>query len=550
MKTNTKLLILILLLAAFLRLSILNTLPISLFGDEIDVGYQAWSLITTGRDYMGHLLPTYLQSFSEWRTPLLSYLLSPVIGLFGPSTFSVRLPVAFLGVLNIYLLYLLTKKLFLKNDSLPLISAFILTIMPWHIHFSRMAVDTTLLLSLLLIGTILLVSNKLLLSLPFFILTFYTYQTANVFTPVFLVILLMIYRPQIQLRKHLPVYSLYLIALMPILLNILIGPASDRIKGISIFSDQKITDSIIQDRTQPWIIGSKLEPIFHNKPLVFLQVFTRQYLSALSPQFLFESGDPNFRHSVGEIGELYPMFAPFLLLGFVYLMKNYQTKESKVVLAWLFLSPIPSAITLDGGSHAIRLSLMIIPLALVTSLGFLEINSLLRKNYVKIIIYLFVIFSFINLTSYWHHYSSHYLYLSAKNWQYGYEQIFSNLPPRLPNSNFFINNTNEPSLLKYLFFAKVSPKEFQSQFTTDATSDNIFKDQSGFIFGDSVYFLTPSPSINLAAFMEKGDWYLAVQNKEIPGDWDWSISPPSEFKVIRSAKDPYGRPLFTLIEKL
>jgi len=55
---------LILLVVIFLlfRLYSLNSLP--LFGDEIDVGNQAYSLLTTARDYKGNLLPSYIQSFS------------------------------------------------------------------------------------------------------------------------------------------------------------------------------------------------------------------------------------------------------------------------------------------------------------------------------------------------------------------------------------------------------------------------------------------------------------------------------------------------------
>ena len=62
---KNKLIILILGLALFLRLYQLGSLPISLFGDEIDAGYQAWSLATTLRDYRGHFLPTYIQYYHK-----------------------------------------------------------------------------------------------------------------------------------------------------------------------------------------------------------------------------------------------------------------------------------------------------------------------------------------------------------------------------------------------------------------------------------------------------------------------------------------------------
>ncbi len=78
----------------------------------------------------------------------------------GLSSLSLRLPVALLGVLNVYLLYLLTNQLFAdKKLNLftrqlqpGLIAALLLAITPWHLHFSRIAVDFTLLLSFLLLG--------------------------------------------------------------------------------------------------------------------------------------------------------------------------------------------------------------------------------------------------------------------------------------------------------------------------------------------------------------------------------------------------------------
>ena len=49
--------------------------------------------------------------------------------------------------------------------------------------------------------------------------------------------------------------------------------------------------------------------------------------------------------------------------------------------------------------------------------------------------------------------------------------------------------------------------------------------------------------------LQTGDYYLAVQLKEVPGNWDWSTSPPAGLQVIDSVKNPYGDPLFYLVTK-
>ncbi len=74
LKTSASYLLgLILVLALFLRIWQLDRVPPSLFGDELDVGYQAYSILKTGRDYMGNFLPIDIQSFAEYRTPLFIY---------------------------------------------------------------------------------------------------------------------------------------------------------------------------------------------------------------------------------------------------------------------------------------------------------------------------------------------------------------------------------------------------------------------------------------------------------------------------------------------
>ena len=147
----------ILLFAFGLRICRLNQLE--LFGDELDVGYHAYSLWTTGRDYLGQKMPFYIHSFSEWRAPLLMYLTAPFVGVLGLNHWGVRLPPLILGIFNILLFYLLVKDL-TKDENVGLITALILAITPWHIHYSRAAFEVTLLLFLILLGTLAFLKEK------------------------------------------------------------------------------------------------------------------------------------------------------------------------------------------------------------------------------------------------------------------------------------------------------------------------------------------------------------------------------------------------------
>ena len=102
-KTNKKvILLLIIVIASLLRLWKLGKIPVSLFGDELDVGYHAYSILKTGKDYQGNFMPLHFHSLAEWRTPLYLYSAVPTVGIFGISAWGVRLPAAIFGILSIY----------------------------------------------------------------------------------------------------------------------------------------------------------------------------------------------------------------------------------------------------------------------------------------------------------------------------------------------------------------------------------------------------------------------------------------------------------------
>src|SRR3990167_5655846 len=138
----------IILLAAILRLWKLSSVPVSLFGDELDLGYHAYSVLKTGKDYSGNFMPLHFQSLAEWRTPLYLYSAVPTVAIFGVSPLGVRLPAAMFGILGVWGLYLLVKEI-AKNEKLAVISSFVLAISPWHIQYSRGGFEATMLISFL-----------------------------------------------------------------------------------------------------------------------------------------------------------------------------------------------------------------------------------------------------------------------------------------------------------------------------------------------------------------------------------------------------------------
>src|SRR5258705_13126314 len=95
------LLVCIVLFSAVLRLYQLGAVPVSPDWDEAALGYNAYSILQTGKDEYGKSFPIILQSFADYKPALYMYLAIPTIALFGLDTFAVRLPSAIFGILTV-----------------------------------------------------------------------------------------------------------------------------------------------------------------------------------------------------------------------------------------------------------------------------------------------------------------------------------------------------------------------------------------------------------------------------------------------------------------
>lgn len=155
LNTN-KVLLICLMLAAILRLWNLGSIPPHLRNDEASFGYNAYSILTTGKDEHGEFLPILFKSFGDWKPGLYIYSIVPFIAILGLNEWAIRLPAAISGIFGVYLLYLLVWNLF-KNQKIALASAFSLSISPWHIAFSRGAWEAQVTITLILAGLLFLI---------------------------------------------------------------------------------------------------------------------------------------------------------------------------------------------------------------------------------------------------------------------------------------------------------------------------------------------------------------------------------------------------------
>lgn len=562
------LILIILLLATLLRVYRLDQVPPALFGDEVDVGYQAYSLLETGKDLNGRFLPFYLKSLSEYRTPLYLYSTVPFVAIFDLNEWGVRLPAAFWGVISILGFYLLLSRIF--NKRVGLLGAILMTLSPWHLQYSRASFEVTMLLSFLIFGTYFLLLSLqkrylLIPSLVLFGLSVYIYSTAVVFVPM-LVFTLFIFNfksffAKEEIIKNKLIYTLCVLSLVilssPFLYSTFTGVAKERFSIVSIFQESVLTDKLNiarggEEYTDPSGEKHKVNPtaalFFHNKPLVFGQVFAQNYLRAFSFDFLFSSGDPNFRQSIFEMGQLYIYELILIILGLIYLFKNYS-KQKYIILAWLLLAPIPAALTTGGGYHATRLILVLPALMALAALGVEGLINFKQKK-AKYLLMGITLLALFNYGAYFHRYYVHYPIESWRWWHSGFKEALLEVNRLEPQYNkVVINNSYEPSLIRYLFYSKYDPAKFHKEFKTDQMNADIIPGVKGFDLNDRVSFgyLTEDAKKNggFESIMKPGMLYMASARDEADGDL--RTYPHKNFEIKKTIVNPKNEPIFYIL---
>ncbi len=561
-KTNLAIFLLILSLAISLRLFKLDSVPPALFGDEVDVGYQAYSLWETGRDLTGRFMPFYIRSLSEFRTPLYIYSAVPFVGIFGLNEWGVRLPAVFWGIVSIIGIFLLTRKLF--DTRIALIAMFLISISPWHLQYSRASFEVTMLLSFIVLGIYCFLQglNKtryLFLSAILLVSSIYIYSTAVAFLPLLCLLFLIIYWRQIFKIKKLILASLAITAaiiLIPVVTSLYTGEAKERFTLISIFQDSVLIDKINLSRKgqefyspegQIQKANPQFEAIFYNKPLIFAQVFITNYFKSLSPSFLFSQGDINFRHSIHEMGQEYYFEAILLLLGMFALIK-LDAKKSALIFGWLIIAPIPASLTNDGGFHATRLFILLPPVIILSAIGGDWIIENFKSIYVRLLAAFVIVLFVFNVTFYLHRYYIHYAPESWRWWHVGFKETM--LYMKSQENNYKIvgfNNTYEPSLIRFLFWNKINPADFQASYQETMQKHEIFPGFEGFKFGEKYFF--GSASKPLVDSLPANTLYMVSARDEVAGDWDWSKTPPSGISVLKTIRNPLNEPIFYVIVK-
>ncbi len=558
-------LLVILIVASVIRLWGLNNTPVSLYWDEMDVGYQAYSILNTGKDYFGNFLPLTPHSFADFRAPALIYLSIPFVALFDLTAFSVRLPAAIFGIISVLLIYFVSKEIF-EDHKKALIASLILALSPWHIHFSRMSFEATIMLTFCLLGVYgffrgLKDPKWYLVSSASFSLSMWTYNTAKLFIPLMVFILAVLFFKHLKFKKYLIAAVVFFILQTAILLfsNFFLG-GGQRFSEISVFTDPQLASQVDFKRFESASSYSPtrevglqtrfVDKLVYNRPFSVLDMLTSNFIQVFSTEFLFLSGDPNLRHSASIIGQFYRIEFLTFILGLVVLITNLRNKKLLFLGLWLITAPLPSIFTRDGGNHATRLFFLLPAMVLIISLG---VGSLLKIPKWKIkslaILGYFTLLLF-QLTVFLNFYFGAYSWESAEFFQYGFSESVQKAIDKKDNYEYIVvDGGRDSALMNYLFVTKFDPKQFQNIKDNMKTSlDDMEVNKI-----NNFYFLYPG-SRNWFSYFERNKilkrYLLVVSasslNDTTPTSVEEKLS--DEQQLIDVIYYPDGIPAFYLIE--
>jgi len=375
----------ILALAFLLRVAALDKYPVGFTPDEASYGYDAYSLLKTGKDQWGYSWPLVLKSFGDYKAPVYAYLTIPSIAIFDLNKFAVRLPNALLGVGAVYVIYLLSSALF-KSLKLEILSALLLAISPWHIMMSRGAFEANLITFFLPLGIYLFLKEKYYWSMIIFGVNMFTYHSAKLITPLIIITLLIFFRDKLtkNIIKPLLVFSIFLF----LTFYTITEGSSARI------AERSITQGALVDgaRVKIALIQNGMNPILarllHNKYQVVVSRFINNYKEYFSYRFLVKDGPAETTYGMMKgLGVLTYLEIIGLVSVIFFFRKLKEKKVLYFLIAWLLISPIPASLATGVGYSANRAGSMIPVLQIIASLGIYKLLETRNKlNYLIVLI--------------------------------------------------------------------------------------------------------------------------------------------------------------------
>lgn len=470
-KLTLILLLFLIIVSSALRLIDVTNVPPGLYQDESAIGYNAYSILKTGKDEYGYSYPLYFKSYNDYKLPVYIYLTAASIKVFGLNEFAVRFPSILAGIFAVILIFLLIRYL-TNNLTLAFLSGLILAFNPTHLFFSRAAFEVNLALTLALAGTyffILGVTKKkmlhIILSIFFFCLCLYSYNVTRLTAPILLLELIILYRKEVRsftLRYRIAALVLFLVLVLPFLLGFFSSSGVLSAKSALITSTD-ILALDLQFRSYLLSLPHAYIALFYNQYIYMVFQYFENLGTIISGAFFFVTGTNEQNQGVGNVGFFYLYELPFFIWGLIAYFR-YNIRTFKVFYLWLITVVLILALSKEV-PQATRGYFLILPCVCFIALGMFDFFRLLSANKNKLVKYVasivFILAVFYNIQYYFLSYYYVFPAQSADAWRAEDKQLALYLKAHDSAYNkVIIDRSADFIYTTYLFYDQYPPEEF------------------------------------------------------------------------------------------
>lgn len=528
MKIKTIYIFLFLFLVSFvLRFVNINKFPPSPNWDEVSIGYNAYSILKTGKDEWGSFMPLIFRCYGDFKLPLYLYFSVPFVAVFGLNIISTKLVSILAGSILPFIIFLIVQKIFPKQKLLSFLVSLIISLSPSFIFLSRIALEANLFLLLFCISIYFLLQSKFSSSCFFYALCLFTYNSSRVLLPFYLILLTFLsIREKYNIRKNFFGFAFLLVALMVFLTQIFGQSGQARYKWVSIIDSGAINQiNELQTRYSRFLF---------NKATYFVFNVSKNYLAHFDPRFVFFNGGSNYQFNIPNFYLISPLFLPFFIVGFIFLVvdliKKYDNKLL-IILFWLLVSPIPSSVTRDA-PHTLRSIVFLPSVVILIAFGIVRFFENRRKNFLVAYI---IITLLISQFTFWPKYFQ-YCQKFAQSWQYGYKEAIDFIKANYSKYDhiFMTKNYGEPHEF-ILFYWPWNSSDYQTD------KNKVWDYHADWYWIDA-----------FDKFKFINDWEIKEKTKDIVSGKNLLITTPDNFsqngKIIKTIYFPDNKKSFDIVD--
>jgi len=402
-------LIIVFLVAFFIRVVFLDRFPIGITHDELNYIFAAKSLFWAHAFPPGTapaLLPTGMNNFTVSVAEVPVIFLAPIAGLFQTTLLTSRMPGALLSVLSALAVYFIVKDL-VKSIVYARLCFLLMAVNPWSFLMGRTIFEVNFFVCFFLWGFLVLLKNKswkIFYALPFYVLGFLSYTGGQISFYLFSLITLTYHRfLSGQNQKFNKVYILFAISMticLIIYLFIVTNNQSFVTRGSEIYLPNQPVVSEGVNSERKLMVPSPVNNLFVNKATVYFNGFMNRYLNVFSVNNLFLTGETRAAFSYQKHGTFYLIDFPFMLIGLALLYARNR-KEWLFIVAVVVSCSLTSGLSIIESSYSQRSGLIYPFLTILSGIGIGRIYEINISKWKKMTLLFFIGFiylvSFVNL---------------------------------------------------------------------------------------------------------------------------------------------------------